>query len=154
MLDALHHMMAGLGGVLVQGMQSLAPVDTGLLRSSIADQYDPATFTLTLFIGAPYAVYAEFGTRNQDPHPFIRPTIFDTASRYDWIDWNVLLHLNPPILSPTHLRATTGGFRIPKGTKLNAKQLHRVKTKLRPTSRRFAQKFKRRGIGFSVVGPA
>jgi hypothetical protein len=149
----LHKDMAALGGFLVGHMQGYAPVDTGFLRSSMADSYDPSTFTLTIMIGAPYSVYVEFGTRNQDPHPFIRPSIIDASAAYPWIDWDVLLVLNPPVISPTHLRATTGGFRIPKGTKLTPKQLNRVNKKLRPTSRKFAAKFKRRKIGFSVIGP-
>jgi HK97 gp10 family phage protein len=152
--DALHKVMAGLGGFLTDGMRAIVPVgETGNLKASIADSYDPSTFTLTIIVGMPYTVYVEFGTRNQDPQPFIRPVIYDAAARYGWIDWSVLLTINPPVLNPTHLRATTGGFRIPKGTKLTAKQLHRVQTKLRPTSRKFAQKFRRRKIGFSVLGP-
>jgi HK97 gp10 family phage protein len=152
-LNHLHRDMAGVGGFIVSHMQSYAPVDTGFLVTSMADQYDPATFTLTIMIGAPYAVYPEFGTRYMTPHPYIRPTIIDAAAAYPWIDWDILLNIHPMVLSPTHLRATKSGFRIPKGAGLTPKQLHHVKTVLRPTSKRFAGQFRRRKIGFKVVGP-
>ena len=152
-LQELDTKLAAFGGDLANAMQAFAPVDTGLLRQSIADSYDTATHTLTIHIGAPYAVYVEFGTRNQDPHPYIRPAIVEYAAVFQAWGLSTELLIHPPILSPTHLRATTGGFRIPKGAKLNARQLHRVKTVLRPTSRKFAAKFKRHKIGFKVVGP-
>ncbi len=152
-LNLLHADMVGLGGFLVGHMQTYAPVRTGELRLGISDQYDPTTFTLTITIMAPYAVYVEFGTRNTFPHPYIRPTILDAAAAYPWIDWEVLLNLHPMIVSPSHLRASASGFRIPKSAKLTAKQLHHVQTVLRPTSRKFAGQFRRRKIGFKVKGP-
>src|SRR5579863_10030424 len=114
MLSRLHVAMAGLGGFLVGHMQTYAPVDTGFLRLGMSDHYDPDTLTLTITIGAPYAVYVEFGTRNQSPHPYIRPTIIDAAAAYPWIEWDVLLNLHPMIISPSHLRASASGFSIPK----------------------------------------
>src|ERR1700744_3702411 len=152
-LNLLHQDMRGLGGFLSGHMQQYAPVDTGLLRSSITDSYDPGSFTLTIMVGAPYSVYVELGTRFQAPHPYIRPTIIDAAAAYPWIDWDVLLVLNPPPQRSEPLRATTGVFRLPKHQKLTAQQVHHVNTKLRPVSRQFASKFKRRGIGFNVRGP-
>jgi HK97 gp10 family phage protein len=153
-LEKLHHTMAALGGELAEGMRAIVPVgETGNLKASIADQYDPSTFTLTISVGMPYSVYVEFGTRFQTPQPFIRPTIYDVAAKYDWIDWSVLMVISPPVMSPTHLRASTSGFRIPKGANLTAKQLHHVKTVLRPTSRKFAAKFRRKKINFRVQGP-
>jgi HK97 gp10 family phage protein len=152
-MNLLHRDMAGLGGFLVGHMQAHAPVDTGLLVSSMTDSYDPSTFTLTITIGAPYSVYVEFGTRNQNPHPYIRPTIIDAAAAYPWIDWDVLLQLNPPVVSSSHLRASASGFKIPKSAHLSPSQLKRVNEQLRPTSRTFAGKFKRRKIGFKVQGP-
>jgi hypothetical protein len=150
-MDAVDKTLMTLGGFLVEHMQGYAPVDTGALRTSIVDQYDPATHTLTIHIGMAYGVYQELGTRNIPPHPFIRPSIIDATAHWNITD--VTLIINPPVLSPTHLRASTSGFRIPKGANLNAKQLHHVKTKLRPTSRSFASKFKRRKINFRIQGP-
>jgi hypothetical protein len=152
-LNLLHRDMAAIGGFLAGHMQAYAPVNTGFLRTSIADSYNPATFTLTLMVGAPYAVYPEFGTRFMTPHPYIRPTIIDAAAAYPWIEWDVLLQLNPPNQKSEPLRATTSGFQLPKHQKLTAAQLKHVKTKLRPVSRSFATKFKRRGIAFKVQGP-
>ena len=152
-INLLHRDMAGLGGFLVSHMQGYAPVDTGFLQTSIADHYDPSTFTLTIAVGAPYAVYPEFGTRFMTPHPYIRPTIIDAAAAYPWIDWDVLLVLHPPSQKSEPLRATTSGFRLPKKQKLTAHQVTHVKKKLVPISRSFANKFKQRKIGFKVKGP-
>lgn len=145
--------MAALGGFLVGHMQQYAPVDTGALKLSMADQYDPSTFTLYISIGMPYAVYQEFGTRNIPPHPFIRPTIIDAAAAYPWIEWDVLLNLNPVIVSPSHLKASASGFRVPKSARLTAKQLAHVNTVLRPTSKRLAGQIRRAGVAFKVAGP-
>lgn len=150
-MEAVDQSLIALGGFLVEHMQAAVPVDTGMLRTSIADSYDPTTHTLTVYIGMGYGVYVEFGTRNTAPHPFIRPSILNATAHWNIGDVTIILH--PPMVSPTHLRASASGFRIPKSANLTAKQLHHVNTKLRPVSRRFASKFKRRKIGFSVLGP-
>jgi HK97 gp10 family phage protein len=152
-LALLHRDMAALGGFLVSHMQQYAPEDTGNLKLSMADQYDPSTFTLYISIGMPYAVYPEFGTRFMTPHPYIRPTIIDAAAAYPWIDWDVLLNLNPPAQISEPLIATTSGFRVPRHQKLTAKQLAHVNKSLRPTSKRFAKAYKKAGVRFMVVGP-
>lgn len=59
--------------------QSLAPVRTGLLRSSVFAQVDArggaGRRTLTLGADAPYSVYVILGTSRQAPQDFIRPVI-------------------------------------------------------------------------------
>lgn len=152
-LQELDTKLAAFGGALAGAMQQFAPVDTGFLRLSIADTYDTATHTLTIMIGAPYAVYAEFGTRNQAPHPFIRPAIVEYAAVFQEWGLSAELLIHPPAQISEPLQATTSGFRLPKHQKLTAGQAHHVKTKLIPTSRKFAAKFKRRKIGFKIVGP-
>jgi hypothetical protein len=142
-----------LGGFLVDHMQALAPVgETGNLRNSIADHYDVSTHTLTVYIGMNYGVYQELGTRYIPPHPFIRPSIIDAIAA-GWNITDVEIILNPPVVSPSHLRATRGGFRIPKSAHLTAQQLHHVNTKLRPVSKSFSRQFKKLGTNFKITGP-
>lgn len=52
----------------------LAPVDTGVLRSSIqAAAVGPRHWRVT--VGADYGVYVEMGTRYQRPQPFLDPAV-------------------------------------------------------------------------------
>ena len=148
--------LAAFGGHLASAMQSFAPVDTGLLRTSIANTYDTSTHTLTIHIGMFYGVYQEFGTRFIPPHPFIRPAIMEYAQVFEaWgLSAELLIHPNIQLHQRSEpLRATTSGFRLPKKQKLTAAQKLHVKKKLVPISRSFANEFKRRRIGFKVKGP-
>jgi len=65
--------------------QALAPVRTGLLRSSVYAQVDArgggARRVLTLGADAPYAVYVELGTSRMRAQPFLRPAIDQEAPR-------------------------------------------------------------------------
>jgi hypothetical protein len=152
-IQELDTKLAALGGGLVESMQHYAPLDTGDLRNSIADHYDAATHTLTIYIGMGYGVYQEFGTRFIPPHPFIRPAILDFTPTFQAWGLSGTLTINPPPQMSEPLRATTSGFRLPKKQKLTAGQLAHVRKHLIPTSRKFASKFKRRKIGFKVQGP-
>lgn len=49
--------------------KSLAPVDTGALRDSIAQTSEGVV------VGAPYAVFVEYGTSESPAQPFVRPAI-------------------------------------------------------------------------------
>lgn len=53
--------------------KSLAPVDTGFLRSAIAAEPtgDPLRWTITSY--ASYSVYQEFGTRRMAAQPYMSP---------------------------------------------------------------------------------
>lgn len=152
-IQELDSKLAMFGGQLASAMQAFAPVDTGMLRTSIADSYDTSTHTLTIYIGMGYGVWQEFGTRFAKPHPFIRPAILEYAQVFQAWGLSAELLIHPPAQLSEPLRATTSGFRLPKHQKLTAAQTKHVNTKLRPTSRKFAAKFKRAGIGFKVVGP-
>lgn len=55
--------------------QSLAPVKTGALRSSL--YYRVEARTLVVGVGVPYGIFQEFGTRNVPPHPYMRPALND-----------------------------------------------------------------------------
>jgi HK97 gp10 family phage protein len=59
--------------------QALAPVDTGLLRSSVYADVDArggsGRRTLVLGADAPYAAYVILGTSRQQAQDFIRPVI-------------------------------------------------------------------------------
>jgi HK97 gp10 family phage protein len=65
--------------------QALAPVDTGLLRSSIYADVDArggsARRTLVIGADAPYSAYVELGTGRQRAQPFIRPAVDRIAPR-------------------------------------------------------------------------
>ena len=152
-IQELDTKLAALGGGIVESMQHYAPFKTGALRDSIADHYDAATHTLTIYIGMGYGVYQEFGTRFIPPHPFIRPAILDYSPTFQAWGLSGTLLIHPPTQASEPLRATTSGFRLPKKQKLTAHQVTHVKKKLVPISRSFANEFKRRKIGFKVKGP-
>lgn len=65
--------------------QSIVPVDTGRLRSSIDAIVDQSggdqRRRLTLFAAAPYARYVEEGTARSPAQPFLRPAIDQEAPR-------------------------------------------------------------------------
>lgn len=63
------------GQNMVAVAKSLAPVDTGLLKSSIYYTYHPAQRLLTLHADTHYAMYQEFGTYKMRPHPYLRPAL-------------------------------------------------------------------------------
>lgn len=152
-MEAVDERMVALGGFVVSHMQGYAPVDTGTLKAGIHDDYDYASHTLYIYSPATYSVYQEFGTRHIPPHPYMRPTILDVGPTWMGmpIEWE--LALRPPTQISEPLRATTGGFRLPRSQKLTAAQAEHVRKNLSPVSRSFAGKFKRRGIGFKVTGP-
>jgi HK97 gp10 family phage protein len=57
--------------------KSLAPIDTGRLRASIASEVKQMGPVIKGFIGSNthYASYVEMGTRYQEPQPYLRPAI-------------------------------------------------------------------------------
>lgn len=152
-MEAVDDRLVALGGFVVNHMQGYAPVDTGMLRAGIHDTFDKSTHTLYVYSEAPYSVYQEFGTRHIPPHPFMRPTILDVGPTWMGmpIEWELIL--NPPAQISEPLRATTSGFRLPRRQRLTAGQEAHVRKNLIPASKSFADKFKRRGIGFKVIGP-
>lgn len=140
-----------IGTFAVGRMQAYAPVDTGRLRTGIHDQFDAATHTLTVYSPAPYSVYQEFGTRFIKPHPYIRPAIDELTAR--WSFANVELILRPPGQISEPIRATTSGFRLPRRQPLTAEQTAHVRKHLTSVSRKYARKFRRRGVSYKVTGP-
>ncbi len=83
--DAIQAAMQATAEAAKAEAQSLAPVRTGLLRSSIyADVNAPggsARRTLVLGADAPYALYVELGTSRQAAQPFLRPAIDKIAPK-------------------------------------------------------------------------
>jgi HK97 gp10 family phage protein len=77
--DALQQAMQETAVEAQTEARSLAPVVTGLLRSSIFAQVDArgasGRRTLTLGADAPYAAYVILGTSRQSGQDFIRPVI-------------------------------------------------------------------------------
>jgi len=65
--------------------QALAPVDTGLLKSSVFADVNASggagRRTLVVGANAPYAVYVELGTSRMAAQPFLRPTLDKIAPK-------------------------------------------------------------------------
>lgn len=83
--DAVQDAMQATAEAAKQAAQDRAPVDTGLLRSSVYADVDArgGSGRRTLVIGAdaPYAAYVELGTSRQQAQPFIRPAIDQEAPK-------------------------------------------------------------------------
>ncbi len=150
-MAAVDRELAQIGGFLVDHMQMYAPVESGNLKAGIHEVVDTNIHAVTVYIPAPYSVYQELGTRYISPHPFIRPAILDAVAVWDLKDVTIILH--PPPQKSEPLRATTSGFKLPRHQQLTAQQVMHVRTNLRPVSKSFAGKFKRRGVKFKIIGP-
>lgn len=134
------------GQAVVARAQALAPVKTGALRASIyyLVQYNESGGRHVLHIRAdvPYAIFQEFGTRNIPPHPFIRPAL-NEMSRIWGFDVNMGFAgqgYNAQAGTGWHgLLAGNRGFAASASHRfkpLTTKQVHHVRTKLIPTSKR------------------
>lgn len=79
-LDAVVRALSNLSDDALAYMQSIVPVDTGLLQSTCFVIIDASTGRIRLVIGADtrYAIYIELGTSRRPATPYIRPT-------YDYI---------------------------------------------------------------------
>lgn len=49
--------------------------DTGRLINSITTEYDFQNMTGTINVGVAYGLFLEYGTKNIDPRPFLRPAL-------------------------------------------------------------------------------
>jgi HK97 gp10 family phage protein len=150
-MAAVDRELGRIGGFLVDRMQGYAPVESGNLKAGIHEVVNTQAHFVTVFAPAFYSIYQEFGTRYISPHPFMRPAILDAAAFWDLKDVTIILHPAPQKSEP--IRATTSGFRLPRRQQLTPAQVGHVNRNLRPVSRSFAGKFKRRKIGFRVIGP-
>ncbi len=107
---------------------ALAPKKTGALAASI--DYRVVGKTLTIFVGVPYGIYQEYGTRNIPPHPYIRPALLEMGRI-----WGANLEMAfQTQFAAAPMFAHQAGFTFPK--RLTAKQRHHVATHLGPTSNR------------------
>lgn len=70
------------GQAMVNVAKSLAPVDTGLLKSKIYYTYAPGQKLLSLHCDVGYAFFQEFGTYRHRPQPFLRPAINAVAPSF------------------------------------------------------------------------
>ena len=71
------------GALAVRGRAaSLAPVDTGALRASIAER-EVGQFKWQVYAGVEYAIYQEFGTYKMAAHPFLGPAVEATRKEYN-----------------------------------------------------------------------
>lgn len=84
MATATYAVLDKLGKVLVEESQAIVAVRTGYLQDHIQyylDQRDPTTGQFTpwkMWFGddAVYAAYVEYGTRNFEAEPYIRPVAY------------------------------------------------------------------------------
>ncbi len=137
-----------LGTFLVSKMKSFAPVDTGLLKSSI--QFTSATqeLSITVYVGPFYGIYQEFGTRYIKPHPYVRPALLEGAERWKFGTLQIDLYPAAQVLEP--LRAHGSGFHLPGRQLLTRSQEQHVARHLTPVSKHYAMAFHRRGIHLRI----
>jgi HK97 gp10 family phage protein len=55
--------------------QARAPVDTGALRKSVMRRTSRDKLSAQVIAQAPHSVFAEFGTKQRQPHPFLVPSL-------------------------------------------------------------------------------
>lgn len=83
--DAMQEAMQETAEAAKAAAQELAPVRTGLLKSSVYAQVDAtgADSRRTLAVGAdaPYAVFVELGTATAPAQPFLRPAVDQEAPK-------------------------------------------------------------------------
>jgi len=106
----------------------LAPKKTGYLAASI--DYRVVGSTLTIYVGAPYGMFREFGTRTSRPTPYIRPALNELSRIFGStinMAFNTPVYANPVI-------AHQAGFVVPKT--LTPKQRAHVAAHLLPASKR------------------
>ncbi len=123
--------MLELGRKVVAAAVGFAPKRTGRLATSIHFDYSFTSHTLVFVVDAPYGIFVEYGTRNQRPHPYLRPALHDVGPIYGFnteMSFANTPSINAPIL------AAGAGFRLP--STLSHKQLAHVREHLLPTSKR------------------
>ena len=106
----------------------LAPKKTGAMAASI--DYRVVGSTLTIFVGAPYGMFQEFGTRSIRPHPDIRPALNELGRIFGS---TIEMAFNTPVYAQPII-AHQAGFIVPKT--LTPKQKAHVAAHLLPTSKR------------------
>ncbi len=123
--------MLALGRDVVQRAEALAPVKTGLLRSSIGFDYSLSDHTLVFHVDAPYGIFVEYGTRNMRPHPYLRPAMNAVGPVYGF-NLEMMFANTPFIQAP--ILAKGAGFHLP--STLTAKQRQHVRQHLLPASKK------------------
>jgi HK97 gp10 family phage protein len=79
----------------VSEAQSLAPVRTGTLRSSINGTMDETALMITFIANTGYAIYQEDGTSKMAPNPYLREPVAEAEeSMNEQIDYSLLDHLD------------------------------------------------------------
>jgi HK97 gp10 family phage protein len=132
----LHRM----GDLVVQIAESLAPRETGRLATSIAAVYDDADLSVTFTADTSYrnygsyAMFVEYGTRYQAPHPYLRPAINHVFSQTFGFNTSMDFQNLPAIAHP--LLANAGGFDLPRFV-LTKRQKQHINQHLLPTSKRY-----------------
>lgn len=72
----LNRFLNKIGNTLVSSAKGYAPVDTGLLKSSIEVKgVDYETKTIKVGSNVEYAIYQELGTSKMGPQPYLRPSL-------------------------------------------------------------------------------
>lgn len=134
-----------IGEGITQEARRLAPVDTGFLRSTI----DWAIvgegiqgMVLHVFVGAPYGIFQEFGTRKMRAHPFLRPAINQAGSRFISTEMAFAgLAGSGPKGGWQGLRADLRRgkerFRGPRGSQLSAREKAHIRNVLTPGLRKY-----------------
>jgi HK97 gp10 family phage protein len=143
-MDEIHQRLLtelhGLGDQVVQIAESLAPKETGRLATSIMAVYDDADLSVTFTADTSYrnhgsyAMFVEYGTRYQAPHPYLRPAINHVFSQTFGFNTSMAFENMPHIQHP--LLANAGGFDLPRFV-LTKRQKQHIHQHLLPTSMRY-----------------
>ena len=60
----------------------ICPVDTGRLRNSLTHAVESGEKSVYIGTNVEYAPYVEFGTRRQDPQPYLKPAVMNHVNEY------------------------------------------------------------------------
>ncbi len=123
--------MLEIGQKVVTIATNYAPKRTGRLATSIHFDYSLTSHTLVFVVDAPYGIFVEYGTRNQVPHPYLRPALNTVGQIYGFnleMAFANIPHIQNPLL------ASGAGFHLPRT--LTPKQVAHVRKHLLPTSKR------------------
>ena len=66
----------------VTGAQTLVPVDSGNLKSTIGVDFDPDGYGFEAGATANYAAYVEYGTSRMAPQPYLGPAFGRTSAAF------------------------------------------------------------------------
>lgn len=86
--ERVERALVQIGLMMERYAQSICPVDTGRLRSSITNDHDDTS--VIVGTNVEYAPYVEYGTSRQRAQPYLKPSVQDHLDEYKSIIENSL----------------------------------------------------------------